>query len=157
VNVTAVRRAHEEDASAISATLLEAFLEYRPQYTEQGFAATTPTPTEILQRLNEGPVWLAVINGETVATVSAVLLDAGVLYVRGMAVLPTARGLGIGALLLQAIEAYATEHHCNRLLLSTTPFLHRAIRLYERLGFMRTDEGPHDLFGTPLFTMEKPV
>src|SRR5260370_227302 len=39
--------------------------------------------------------------------------------------------------------------------LSTTPFLDRAIRLYERFGFQRSDEGPLDLFGTPLFTMTK--
>jgi len=39
--------------------------------------------------------------------------------------------------------------------LSTTPFLHPAIALYERCGFARTGEGPVDLAGTPLFTMTK--
>lgn len=39
--------------------------------------------------------------------------------------------------------------------LSTTPFLARAIRLYEQSGFQPTTEGPSDLFGTPLFTMVK--
>ena len=29
-------------------------------------------------------------------------------------------------------------------------------RLYERFGFQRTSDEPHELFGTPLFTMEKP-
>jgi hypothetical protein len=41
------------------------------------------------------------------------------------------------------------------LLLSTTPFLSEAIKLYERSGFRRSTEGPRELFGTPLFTMEK--
>jgi hypothetical protein len=41
------------------------------------------------------------------------------------------------------------------LFLSTTPFLTHAIVLYEGLGFQRSNEGPHDLFGTPLFTMVK--
>ncbi len=31
----------------------------------------------------------------------------------------------------------------------------RAIALYERYGFRRTDDGPSALFGTPLFTMVK--
>jgi ribosomal protein S18 acetylase RimI-like enzyme len=72
-----------------------------------------------------------------------------------MAVLPTARGQRIGELLLLQIESYAGEQGHERLVLSTTPFLHRAIRLYENFGFRRNGEGPHDLFGTPLFTMEK--
>jgi short-subunit dehydrogenase len=38
--------------------------------------------------------------------------------------------------------------------LSTTP-LTRAISLYEQYGFRRSDEGPNNLFGTPLFTMVK--
>jgi len=72
-----------------------------------------------------------------------------------MAVLPTARGQGTGELLLLQIESYATEQGCGRLVLSTTPFLRRAIRLYEKFGFRRNGGGPHDLCGTPLFTMEK--
>jgi len=43
------------------------------------------------------------------------------------------------------------------MLLSTTPFLDDAIRLYQRFGFERIREGLHDLAGTPLFTMEKAV
>jgi hypothetical protein len=47
---------------------------------------------------------------------------------------------------------------CPRLevqVLSTTPFLNSAIRLYENFGFRRNEAEPHDLFGTPMFTMEK--
>ena len=69
--------------------------------------------------------------------------------------LPTARGLGIGRLLLDRIEHIAIEENCARLFLSTTPFLTRAILLYEAFGFKATAEGPHELFGTPLLTMEK--
>jgi len=87
-------------------------------------------------------------------TVSAVA-RADSLYVRGMAVLPAARGRRIGQCLLQQAEKFALGNHCRRLFLSTTPFLLRAIRLYEHFGFCRTDEGPRELFGTPLFTMEK--
>jgi len=150
-----LRRAHPGDETAISAVLLDGFREYSPQYTRQGFAATTPAPSEVLRRIEEGPVWLAVIQSEVVGTVSAVLRANDVLYIRGMAVLPHARGLRIGNRLFELIEAYAKEHRCTRLILSTTPFLSRAIRLYESLGFVRTGEGPHDLHGTPLFTMEK--
>jgi ribosomal protein S18 acetylase RimI-like enzyme len=152
-----LRRAHAGDEIAISSVLLEAFRLYLPQYTPAGFAATTPSPSEVLRRMEEGPVWLAMIESDIVGTVSAVLRGERALYIRGMAVLPQARGQRIGNLLFELIEDYATENGCTKLVLSTTPFLDRAIRLYERLGFVRTGEGPHDLHGTPLFTMEKAV
>lgn len=150
-----LRCARAGDEMAISSVLLEAFREYLPQYTPAGFAATTPSPSEVLRRMEEGPVWLAIIESNTVGTVSAVLRGKHGLYIRGMAVLPQARGQQIGNLLFELIEEYAKEHGCMKLVLSTTPFLDRAIHLYERLGFVRTEEGPHDLHGTPLFTMEK--
>jgi ribosomal protein S18 acetylase RimI-like enzyme len=72
-----------------------------------------------------------------------------------MAVLPNARGKEIGASMLRHIEDYALASGFARMFLSTTPFLTRAIRLYERAGFSRVADGTNDLFGTPLFTMEK--
>ena len=149
-----LRFAGPDDAAAIAAVLLEAFTEFRPLYTDEGFAATTPNRTDILMRMKEGPVWVAVDGGEIVGTASAVLKSQS-LYVRGMAVMPATRGKGVGKLLLEQIERYAIEQKCQRLFLSTTPFLDHAILLYEGFGFRRTNEGPHDLFGTPLFTMEK--
>jgi putative acetyltransferase len=150
-----LRRARAGDEISISSVLLEAFREYLPQYTPKGFAATTPSPSEVLRRMEEGPVWLAMIESAIVGTVSAVLRGDHALYIRGMAVLPETRGQQIAKLLFEVIEEYAKGNGCTKLVLSTTPFLDRAIGLYERLGFVRTGEGPHDLHGTPLFTMEK--
>jgi GNAT superfamily N-acetyltransferase len=104
--------------------------------------------------MGEGPVWVAVRDGAVVGTVSVVPRGES-LYLRGMAVLPAARGRGLGEALLSRVEEFAAAHGYERLWLSTTPFLSRAIRLYERAGFRRSDDGPHELFGTPLFTMEK--
>jgi len=95
-------------------------------------------------------------QGIVLGTVAAVAKREGV-YVRGMAVLPKARGSRIGTKLLRQIEAWAASEGYIRLFLSTTPFLDSAIRLYQEVGFRRTDERLHDLFGTPLFTMEKSV
>ena len=142
------------EATSISEVLLQSFIEYKSEYTPDGFAATTPTVEQIKHRLTEGPVWVALLEGTVVATVSAVAKGESV-YVRGMAALPAARGHRIGELLMNSVEQFASSQKCKRLFLSTTPFLNRAIALYERLGFVCTAEGPHDLHGTPLFTMEK--
>ena len=149
-----IRRATLADAPSLASVLRDSFLEYKLLYTPEAFAATTPTSEQMKVRLNEGPVWAAVYNGDIVGTVAVAPRSEG-LYIRRMGVLPTARGHRIGELLLKEIERYALQQGHSRLFLSTTPFLHRAIRLYEQFGFRRTNVGPHDLFGTPLFTMEK--
>jgi N-acetylglutamate synthase-like GNAT family acetyltransferase len=150
-----IRLAENSDAEAIASLLLDSFVEYEPLYTPEGFAATAITGEQIIARMGEGPVWVAVRDEKIMGTVS-VVAKAESLYIRGMAVLPLARGERMGALLLTHVEEFARTRRFSRLFLSTTLFLDRAIRLYERFGFRRTSEGPHELFGTPLFTMEKP-
>ena len=155
-SVFTVRRATAGDAPAIALVLREAFAPYEPQYTADGFAATVPEPDVIRARWDEGPVWVAVRGEAIVGTVAAVLKGDGA-YVRSMAIARDARGHGLGAQLLEQVERFARRHGMTRLFLSTTPFLDDAIRLYERYGFRRTAEGAQTLFGTPLFTMEKPL
>jgi len=149
-----IRLAEPTDAPAISAVLYESFLEFKPLYTPGGFAATTPEPQQVLIRMQEGPVWVGIGNGQVVGTVAAMERD-GAAYMRGMAVLTAARGSGMAHKLVEKVEEWATKHRYNRLFLTTTPFLSAAIRLYERHGFVRAVREPPDLFGTPLFTMEK--
>jgi len=148
--------AEPADAAAVAAALREAFVEYRASYTAEAFAATTPAAEQIRGRMDEGPVWVAVLDDVVVGTVSVVPRGES-LYVRGMAVLPAARGQRLGEALLSHVEEFASAQGFRRLYLSTTPFLSRAIQLYERAGFRRSDDGPHELCGTPLFTMEKIV
>ncbi|MDQ2714270.1 MAG: GNAT family N-acetyltransferase [Chloroflexota bacterium] len=149
-----IRRATADDAVSIASVLLASFVEYEPAYTREGFAATTPQQEQVQRRMSEGPVWVALLDGAIVGTVSA-FIKGEVVYIRGMAILPGARGQNIGTRLLEQAEEFATAHSCSRLFLGTTPFLARAIRLYERYGFQRIDEDPHDLYGTPIFTMIK--
>ena len=149
-----IRLAIADEAESIAWVLHKAFIEYESLYTPAAFALTTLAPAEIEQRWNEGPVWSALKNGRLLGTVAAAA-KGDVLYIRSMAVMPSARGQGIGKILLAEVESFARAGGFQRMLLSTTPFLDDAIRLYARFGFERTPDGPHDLAGTPLFTMEK--
>jgi GNAT superfamily N-acetyltransferase len=149
-----IRMAVPDEALSIVSLLARSFAEYESSYTPEAFAATISTSDRIRDRINEGPVWVALRNDVLVGTLSAVARGEA-LYLRGMAVDPGARGDGIGRELLECAETYATRNGCERLSLSTTPFLKSAIRLYEMYGFSRSNEKPHDLFGTPLFTMVK--
>jgi GNAT superfamily N-acetyltransferase len=151
-----IRRAVAQDAPAIARVLYESFAEFKPRYTPGGFAATALNEAQVLARITEGPVWVLLRESAPIGTVAAVIRDRSV-YIRGMAVIPSARGSGAGAALLREVANWAAGQRYNRLFLSTTPFLHSAIRLYERFGFRRTNDGLHHLAGTPLFTMEKIV
>ena len=151
-----IRLAAKHDAPAIATVLHDSFIEYEPRYTPEAFAATVSCPEHIETRISEGLTWVAVRDAAIVGTVSAAMRGES-LYLRGMAVVPPARGLRVGEALLRQVEEFALTCCYDRLFLSTTPFLSRAIRLYERWGFRRNDEGPLDLHGTPLFTMEKPL
>jgi GNAT superfamily N-acetyltransferase len=158
-----IRPAGPADAATVAKVLHESFVEFEPLYTSAGFAATALAPEQVIARMQEGPIWLAIHENqseenppdkhEAVGTVAAARKEESV-YVRGMAVVPAARGLRAGSQLLETAEQWAVGQGISRLYLSTTPFLHAAIRLYERHGFRRMP-GPLDLFGTPLFAMEK--
>lgn len=151
-----IRLARADDAASIGQVLHASFVEYESLYTPEGFAATALSAQQVLKRMQEGPVWVAICESRVVGTVAALMKGKSV-YMRGMAVQPTARGLGIARRMLAQVEQRAREKQATRIFLSTTPFLTAAIELYGRAGFQRTSEPSYELFGTPLFTMEKRV
>src|SRR4030095_15034481 len=153
-DVVQIHPATVSDMEAVAAVLRDAFLEFKSLYTKAAYAETTPDPERLVHRLDEGPIWIARLRGKIIGTMSAVEKPNGI-YVRSTAVLPSTRGNRIARMLLEEVESFAVSRRAERLFLSTTPFLHAAINLYEDFGFRRTSEPPHDLFNTPLFTMEK--
>jgi len=149
-----IRRAKADDAPVVASTLYEAFAEFRAFYTPLAFAATAISAAEVRARMAEGPLWVALSDDSICGTVGAFAQESAVL-VRGMAVLAIVRGRRIGEALLKQTEVFAIEHGHQSLRLTTTPFLHSAIRLYERFGFCRVPGDSAELFGTPVFWMEK--
>ena len=151
--VLVVREAGRDDARAISNLLRCAFLEFEPLYTPEAFLATAPSEIGTLARLEEGPLWVVEGRDALVGTVSAKCLSDSV-YIRGMAVHPAARGLGLGRMLLAQMERFARQQNRKYLCLYTTAFLKQAIHLYQRAGFRFTGEtaNPH---GVELLRMVK--
>src|SRR5213082_80266 len=91
-----IRRAKKNAAWTISSVLYASFVEYESSYTAEAFAATTSTRDQIQHRMSEGQMWVALQGDNIVGTVS-VVPKSEVVYIRGMAILPTARGQRIGA------------------------------------------------------------
>ena len=148
-----IRIAAANDAFSIETLMLEAFSEFNSVYTKEAFDATAIKSAEILERMNEGPLWVAILNGKIIGTVSAVHKESS-LYIRGMAVHTEERGRRVGEMLLIEAEKYAAANNCSRLFLGTTRYLESAIRLYERMGYRRLEE-LEDFFEMPLIIMEK--
>ena len=103
-----VRLAGTEDATAVSEVLFEAFSMYRDGYTPEAFAQVTPDPAEVTRRFEEGPVWVATLGGVVVGTVS-VNPEPEWLYIRSMAVRPTALQLGIASKLMAWLPSRITH------------------------------------------------
>ena len=152
---TIVRLATPADSGAISDILRVAFSEFKNDYTPEAYEVVTPPAAEIETRFAAGPQWIALVDCKQVGTVS-VYPEPDHLYIRSMAVLPEARGLGVGMRLLDAIESYAVEAGFDRLFLHATYFSTNAIGLYEKFGFEKTcDTTAEEWYGTPGLGMEK--
>jgi DNA-binding MarR family transcriptional regulator/GNAT superfamily N-acetyltransferase len=149
-----IRRATAADAEAISRILGQSFGDQRHEFTAEAFAASTPPPTAIAERIATHPVWVAEADHDVVGTMSAAVHPPSLL-VRSLAVLPEARGAGIAAELLDQAERYARHHDLERLELDTTPFQTAAAKVYERFGFRRRRR--HALYSTPMIRMTKPL
>lgn len=150
-----VRLAAREDAAAISRTLLEAFGEIREHYTDEAFEVVTPKPEEVAERFAEGPIWVAELDNEIVGTVSLTTEPEG-LYVRSLAVSPSAQGRGIGRQLLNALHERAAGEGIDRIFLYTLPFQAGARAMYERCGYTWVRDTPaEEWYGVPGLEMEK--
>ena len=150
-----IRLASPEDSVVVADLIYSAFAPFESQYTEGAFDYTTPKADVIRPRFDEGPIWIASVDGEDVGTVSG-MFDGDRFYIRSMAIKPTAQRLGIGQRLLDAFESYARENGFEKIFLYTTYVLPGAKQLYEKNGFYVLRETPPDeWFGMAGLEMEK--
>jgi ribosomal protein S18 acetylase RimI-like enzyme len=89
------RPAVPEDSQTISDLLLEAFGEFKSEYTPGAFDYTTPGVEIVRGRFEEGPIWVA-IDGDVMAGTVSGLPEPDRFYIRSMAVKPGMQGRGIG-------------------------------------------------------------
>jgi putative acetyltransferase len=95
--------------------------------------------------------WIAEWDGEPLGCVALARMD-GYGEVKSLFVGPAARGAGVGAALMAALEQRAQEAGLPVLRLETGDTLEEAHRLYRRHGFTNCapfgdyEEGPHSVF-----------
>jgi DNA-binding MarR family transcriptional regulator/N-acetylglutamate synthase-like GNAT family acetyltransferase len=94
--------------------------------------------------------WIADIDGEPVGCVFVVKASDDVAKLRLLLVEPRARGLGIGARLVDECIHFARAARYSKITLWTQSILVEAHRVYRGAGFARVATAPHAEFGHAL-------
>ncbi len=91
--------------------------------------------------------WIAELDGEYVGSVMLVKDKAGVARIRLLLVDPKARGLGLGARLVDECVRFARERGYKKITLWTHSVLTAARHIYEKAGFKLTGTEQHKSWG----------
>ena len=94
--------------------------------------------------------WIAERDGENVGSVLLVKETERIARLRLLLVEPQARGLGIGARLVDECVRFARAARYRKITLWTHSILTAARRIYQNAGFKLVHKEPHDSFGKKL-------
>jgi DNA-binding MarR family transcriptional regulator/GNAT superfamily N-acetyltransferase len=94
--------------------------------------------------------WIAELDGANVGSVMLVEEGETVAKLRLLLVEPRARGLGIGARMVQECQLFARQAGYKKIVLWTNNVLIAARRLYQNAGFRMVEAQPHHSFGQDL-------
>lgn len=95
-------------------------------------------------------LWIADIGGEPVGSVMCAREDDETARLRILLVEPAARGMGLGARLVDECLRFARRAGYRRIMLTTYDAMTEARRIYERVGFQLAKAEPVHEFGADL-------
>jgi predicted N-acetyltransferase YhbS len=152
-----VRRASLGDAEALATTIVAAFEQYRGALIPES-GALRETAASIAAELDNGAAaFIGEAAGQVVACVMTKPLE-GDLYFGRLSVLPTARGAGLGPLLVTAVENHARRQGAPATRLNVRVALPENQAFFAALGYVDVGREAHPGFDAPTFiSMRKPL
>jgi putative acetyltransferase len=134
LNNTAVEITRGDIQSSTAQQLIAALnAELSARYPEEGANHFRLDPHEVAE--GQGTFVVAAIDGEPIGCGALRQIEPGVGEIKRMFVAPTARGRGVGGLVLAELEAEALRLGLRRILLETGPRQPEAIAVYRRAGY----------------------
>ncbi len=144
-----------ERAVEVHALMLAAFSEYDSVLTVPS-SAVSETVEDVAAHIALGGAVLAMVGEEAVGS-GRFELRVDHVYIGRLSVLPEHRGLGIGALMMLAIEQQAAANGSPEARIGVRTMLPKNIALYERLGYVVTDRYQHPRGDEIIVDMAKPL
>jgi ribosomal protein S18 acetylase RimI-like enzyme len=144
-----IRDAHPEEIDAASAVVRAAYQQFESVYPGESWERYITMVGDLRPRAGEGEIILAQRAGDLVGSVTFYADGSksgqgewpeGWSGVVRLAVLPAARGLGIGRTLIDECLRRARERSAATLALHTTEWMAVARAMYECIGFVRAPE-----------------
>ena len=144
--VLTVRRAEVADVAALTALAGEAYQVYVPRIGR----LPAPMTADYAEAVRGGLTWVAAEDGEIVGLL-VLAAQPDHLLLENVAVLPSARGRGIGARLLAFAEEQARALGHEEIRLYTNEAMTENLAYYPRHGYTETHRGEQDGFRRVFF------
>ena len=155
-----IRDARPDERAAIRELTWAAYREFTDVMTASAWAGLRQAVLTGLEAEGALERIVAELDGALVGSVmlyspganayAATLASAGVPELRLLAVAPQARGQGVGTALIEECARRARRSGATALGLHTSESLRAGIRMYERMGFVRSPEGDFQPEGAEL-------
>ncbi|MBN1322557.1 MAG: GNAT family N-acetyltransferase [Methanotrichaceae archaeon] len=125
-------------------------LEYGFDSTFEPYVAAPLCEFALSQNREGQRIWIAEMGGRIVGCVAIVRHSSEVAQLRWLLVSPRARDLGLGGMLVSRSLDFCRERGYRSVFLWTVSFLLTAKAIYRSLGFHKTEEKTHFLWGRML-------